>query len=695
MKWRLTLLVFLLMSMVCRAEEAPHVRVELISEHASVAPGSSFSLLLRQTIDEGWHTYWRNPGDSGAAPTISWDERSGVSISPFDWPYPERIAYGPLMNFGYHNEVLLPFQVFIPADFTGTSLSVSGAGRVLVCADICIPQQVSVDLTLPVGLTELDSESKEVFSRARSLIPTEIDLAAKVDLISENIILNLPLPISSADRVKRIEYFPYTLGLIENSAEQSFGLSESGLSIVLKKGFAFDDSENLDLSGVVVIEESSGKELVLSSFTVQAGKESVSRSGITDVSTEKMSVLAAILFAFLGGLILNLMPCVFPVLSIKILSLVETVNDSNHSLRLHGWVYAAGVIASFITIAALLILLRLGGESIGWGFQLQSPFVVAFLAYLFFLIGLNFLGVFDIGGSVMTLGDRGPASGYLGSFATGVLATVVAAPCTAPFMGAAVGFALTQSVIVSLLIFGSLGFGMALPYLLLTYLPKLLEKLPAPGRWMETLKEIMAFPMFASAIWLLWVLDLQVGPTGTMQIMVGLLVLGFAVWLLKLGESLKVKIPALVSVLVATYLIVELESSIPSKLKGAEPITVEESQNYSREQNPKGYDRQAVFAAVQRGPVFVNFTAAWCITCKVNEVNALNTSAVQKAMSLKNVTYFKADWTTEDPAITAALAEYGRSGVPLYLLYKKGADHADVLPQLLTKGIVLDALGKL
>ncbi|MCS5572790.1 MAG: thioredoxin family protein, partial [Pseudomonadales bacterium] len=413
--------------------------------------------------------------------------------------------------------------------------------------------------------------------------------------------------------------------------------------------------------------------------------------GHSEKNLTEMSVVLAILFAFLGGLILNLMPCVFPVLSIKILSLVDSVHSSGHSLRLHGWIYAAGVVASFVAIALILILLRLGGEAIGWGFQLQSPLVLALLAYLFFLIALNLLGIFEIGTSVMSLGGLGPSSGYLASFATGVLATVVAAPCTVPFMGAAVGFALTQSTMISLVIFGALGTGMAVPYLLLCYSPALQARLPAPGRWMQVLKEVMAFPMFASAIWLIWVLGLQTSPTGMMQVLAGVLLLGLAVWVLNNSRNAGMgRFIAALLIVGAVYPVIRLEVPEPDEMTISDSAVVShQAQEFER------YERQALTDAVHRGPVFVNFTAAWCITCKVNEVTVLSTVSVRQAMAANGVTYFRADWTSEDPVITAALAEYGRGGVPLYLLYRQGAERAEVLPQLLTKGTIIDALNRL
>ena len=617
---------------------------------------------------------------------MAWQTPVGVSVGDFSWPYPERIAYGPLMNFGYHDEVLLPLKIWVPEDFPEPVLVIQGVGRVLVCADICIPEQVTVDLTLPVGRGGIDADSVDLFTKARGLIPAVADLAAELVTKGKTLVLNLRLPITSADRIQRIEYFPFAMDLIENPAEQAYELSETGLRLHLQKGFAFDETENPDLSGVMVVQELSGQETIISSFTVMAAASGQSEENLTE-----MSVVLAILFAFLGGLILNLMPCVFPVLSIKILSLVDSVHGSGHSLRLHGWIYAAGVVASFVGIALILMLLRLGGEAIGWGFQLQSPLVLALLAYLFFLIALNLLGIFEIGTSVMSLGGLGPSSGYLASFATGVLATVVAAPCTVPFMGAAVGFALTQSTMISLVIFGTLGTGMAVPYLLLCYSPGVQARLPAPGRWMQVLKEVMAFPMFASAIWLIWVLGLQTSPTGMMQVLAGVLLLGLAVWVFNNSRNAGMgRFIAALLIVGAVYPVIRLEVPEPDEMTISDSAVVShQAQEFER------YERQALTDAVQRGPVFVNFTAAWCITCKVNEVTVLSTVSVRQAMAANGVTYFRADWTSEDPVITAALAEYGRGGVPLYLLYRQGTERAEVLPQLLTKGIIIDALNRL
>jgi len=683
MKW-LFLFSSLLAVSSANARPEPHVRVDLVPAVTSIAAGDSFDVLFRQHIDDEWHTYWTNPGDSGAAPDIKWTAPEGVSVSEFQYPHPERIPYGPLMNYGYHHEVLMPFSVSVPEDYSASVVELKGTGRVLVCADICIPEKVDVMMTIPIGETVLDDTVSDTFRVARAKVPVPIDVASSFQVDGDRIRLTVGLPAVQGNRIEVVEYFPFTPELIDNPATQLFSMSDEGLVLTLEPGYDFN-ADSADLSGVIVIHESVGEGIV-SSFEFRMNDDG-SPPGVLipggDRASDETGLLAALLFAFLGGLILNLMPCVFPVLSIKILSLVESHHDGG-SVRLHGLAYAGGVIASFVVIALVLIGLRAGGEAIGWGFQLQSPIVVSMLAYLFLAIGLNLLGVFEIGGTLMSLGNGGGREqGYLGSVSTGVLATIVAAPCTAPFMGAAVGYALIQSPATGVLVFASLGLGMALPYVLLCYAPALLARLPKPGQWMVVMKQLLAFPMFASAVWLLWVLGVQAGPDAMMQVLVGALLIAFALWLLNQSGNAIARLSALLLVLFAIY------------IGATQEARVMQSSVDSTEDGVGVYSIEALAIAKKKGPVFVNFTAAWCITCKLNEFNALDVDIVKRAFKDNGITYLKGDWTNEDPGITAALQEYDRSGVPLYLLYAKDAPRATVLPQILTQGIVLDALAGL
>lgn len=680
----------MLLALLSPVAMAGNVSATLVSETDAAVPGTIFWVALRQDIREGWHTYWRNPGDSGQATSIAWDLPEGVTAGEIQWPWPERIAYGPLMNYGYHGVVLLPVPLRIDADFAGETLELRAQGHWLVCADVCIPEDASLSLSVPIGSSARPSAAAAAFRQTRAVTPVDPGLRVRLEASETEIVLFVPVPGVSQARVSDVAFFPYTEGVIDNPAPQPFEVSDNGIRIRLKPGY--DYQPGVALGGILLVDEDAGEAIRLG-FEINPvpGAVGSSTSG-AGAGGPELSLLAAIALALLGGAILNLMPCVFPVLSIKILSLVSQSREDHSSLKVHGLVYAAGVVVSFVAIAALLIALRAGGLQIGWGYQLQSPIVVCLLAYLLFAVGLNLSGQFEIGTSVMGLGSRfAEAGGYGGSFFTGVLATVVAAPCTAPFMGAAIGFALTQNSFVALLVFAALGAGMAIPYLALCYAPRLLQQLPRPGPWMARLKEFLAFPMFASVVWLAWVLSLQTGSNGVLIAGGGMVLIGLGTWLL--GLRMRSQGAGLVRyVLVIFCLGVAL---------GAPTMLESETTLAGANQGPApGYDGpvatpysvDALRAARQDGPVFVNFTAAWCITCKVNEAMALSKSSIREAFADRQVTYLKGDWTSEDPVITRALSEYERSGVPLYLFYARSAGKAVVLPQVLTESIVLDAI---
>ena len=673
-----------------------NLEARLDSVATQIAPGSTFTLLLEHQIRPDWHTYWVNPGDSGAATTLDWQTPEDFTFGDIEWPYPERIPYGPLMNYGYHDQVVYPIQVTAPESLSGSRVTFDVKGEWLVCADVCIPERGELTLTVPVGdELVIDPELAAKAQAARQMVPQFVDVPVAVETIAgdevERINLSIDMPNLDAERVSSVQYFPYAESLIDNPSEQIVEVTDAGLSIGLTPGW--DYQPDADFAGILVIEEQAGEtrttafEIRPSGLPLAAGA-SLATGSSTEAQAE-LSLWTALFFAFVGGLILNLMPCVFPVLSIKILSLM---GETTH-LKSHGWMYTLGVVLSFVAIVALLIGLRAGGAEIGWGFQLQSPWVVGSLVYLFLLVGLNLSGYFEIGTSLMSLGAGSQnQSGYSGSFFTGVLATLVAAPCTAPFMASAIGFALTQSNLAALLIFTSLGFGMAVPYLLLCYSPGLIDKLPKPGPWMERFKEFLAFPLYASAIWLLWVLSLQSGANGVLVVGVGAVLLVFAIWLLKHLPKRSVlrfssQFVAMVMLLVAAY--------SPSQLgtvqatASAPVVTEEPSGNYET------YSTLKLDEYREEGPVFVNFTAAWCVTCKVNEAVALSTDDTMNMMTEKGVRYLKGDWTNEDPEITRKLAEHGRSGVPLYLLYHPDQADPVVLPQILTQDLVLNELQKL
>ncbi|MFN3238121.1 MAG: protein-disulfide reductase DsbD family protein [Pseudomonadales bacterium] len=698
-RFRLALFVWLLVALVSpghseQVDSPPsspvlntgNLQARLISVADQIAPGATFTLLLEHEIRPGWHTYWINPGDSGAATTLDWREPQGFEFGKIEWPYPERIAYGPLMNYGYHGTVLYPIEVTAPENLQGSEAVFNVKGEWLVCADVCIPERGELRLTVPVGDTlVLNSEAEQLALQARQKVPQFIGVDAQVRA-GDVIELQVAMPNLNPDRIQSVDYFPYAEALIDNPAEQKLKITKEGITLKLTPGWDYDASANFN--GILVVVEEAG-ETRTTAFEIRP-----TNAGAPPQATGEagLSLATALFFAFLGGLILNLMPCVFPVLSIKILSLMS---ETTH-LRSHGWMYVLGVVLSFVAIAGLLIALRAGGAEIGWGFQLQSPWVVGLLVYLFLLVGLNLSGYFEIGTSLMSLG-AGPQqqSGYSGSFFTGVLATLVAAPCTAPFMASAIGFALTQSNLAALLIFTALGFGMAVPYLALCYSPGLIKRLPKPGPWMARFKELLAFPLYASAIWLLWVLSIQTGATGVLVIGAGAVLLVFAIWLLKHlppNGGLRHFVQVFAFILLASVVYSPGQLSVA---QNTAPQSTDGSTETSAQRNYEAYSAARLAEYRQLGPVFVNFTAAWCVTCKVNEAVALSTDATTAMLAEKQVRYLKGDWTNEDPEITRKLAEHGRSGVPLYLLYHPDQSEPVILPQILTENLVLQALQKL
>ncbi len=662
-----------------------HLEAELISEVSSVKPGEPLWVAVKQVIRPGWHTYWRNPGDAGAQAKLDWQLPTGFTASEIHWPYPERIPYGPLMNFGYHDEVMLLVQITTPGTFDADEVRLQVKGEWLVCEDICIPEDAELELVLPVAdaMPHLVMEHAGYFQDARQKLPRDIGVGAQFSAAEDKIILSIQMSGLERSRIESVEFFPYGEGVLDYPRPQKLSVINDGFRLALTPGYRFDPLKS-NLDGVIVVTEAAGGGLQ-SAFVVQPSRSEV-------IESDEISLPLALVFAFLGGMILNLMPCVFPVLSIKVLSLIESTHANAGVIRIHALIYVLGVVSSFLVIALVLIALRESGEQIGWGFQLQSPIVIGLLCYLFVVIGLNLAGYFEFGTSLMGAGgglaDR---SGHSGSFFTGVLAALVAAPCTAPFMGAAIGYALTQNTFTSLAIFTSLGLGMAIPYVLLCFSPPLLDRLPKPGRWMETLRQVFAFPMFATSVWLIWVLNQQTGANGLLAVLTGLLLIVFAIWLLKrqvAGAGRWVgRFVALFLSVIALGLTGVVGTSSSASEETAEAVSIGASGLAA-----EPYSRERLEELVASGPVFVNFSAAWCITCKVNELAALSSDGIRLTFEKNNVIYLKADWTNEDPAITKALSEYGRSGVPLYLLYKKGSSRASILPQILTESIVIEAI---
>ncbi len=672
------------------------VRASLVAEPVAVAGATPFTLAVHMRLKPGWHVYWRNPGDSGLPPEVTWTMPAGFSPGAIQWPAPKRIPIATLMNYGYEDEVTLLVPVTPPPSLDPAEpVRIAGKLTYLVCETECVPGSADLSLALPVGTPASDPANAALFARARAAMPVAPVWPMRLSSVGERLRLDFAASGLKPKQIKSADYFPYGETVIDNAAAQTMTVDAQGLHLTLDRG----DPKSVPgaLPGVLVVEEAMGDSTVRLAFAygdepaaaapAVAPPPSTAPAPVAAPAQDQPTFAAAIVLALLGGLILNLMPCVFPVLSIKVLGLVRQAGESPGRVRLHGLAYTGGVLASFLGLAGLLIALKGGGASLGWGFQLQSPPVVAGLAYLLVAVGLSLSGAVSFGGRLAGIGDGlARRSGLPGSFFTGVLATVVATPCTAPFMGAAVGFALTQGPAVALAVFASLGLGLALPFLALTLWPGAVRVLPRPGAWMETLKQALAFPVYATAAWLIWVLAQQVDAKGLFVALMGVVLVGFAAWAWErgrdagpLGERIFQGLAGLAVIAVAVLgMGLAHERTAPGVLAAAEG-----TEAFSRARLDALRD--------EKRPVFVNLTAAWCITCAVNETTSLARPAVQAAMRAKGVTYLKGDWTNQNPEITKLLEEHGRSGVPLYLLYA-GPGAPQVLPQILTEGTVLDAL---
>ncbi len=663
-----------------------HTRATLMLSAERVRPGDKIWAALKLELDPGWHTYWRNPGDSGLPGSITWTMPNGVSAGDIQWPAPQRIPYGPLVNFGYDDLVILPVQITIADTLSGAqTLTLDATANWLVCAEICVPDEGSFRIALPLDPTTPTKPSADVaqINSALAQSPTPAPWPVAITRQGAEVLVNAGPGLRVAPTAQ-LTFFPYDSGLIDNAALQTTKISADQFTITM----AATESP-LDLpaqtGGLIVVAD--GQQNTAYSFSASAPAMPASATTPANMPATDVGLWLAVVLAFAGGLILNLMPCVLPVLAMKAFAFAAHGDEDSGARQRDGVAYTLGVMVTFGLLAAVLIGLRSAGSEIGWGFQLQSPAFVAVIAYVLLALGLNLSGVFGIGGGIMGAGESlTQRGGVTGAFFTGALAVIVATPCTAPFMGAAVGYALTQPPLVTLLVFESLAFGLAAPFLLLSLSPRVARVLPRPGAWMSRLKEILAFPMYASAAWMVWVLAQQVGPEGLAAALAGLIFLGFAAWLAGQAQrSGKVGLSAAFAVLslIAVGTLITSVANAPPAYSIA-PSGGAATEVYSP-------DRVNQLRAEGR-TVFVNFTAAWCITCLMNERVALSTAEVKQALIDEKVVYLKADWTNRDAEIARTLASFGRSGVPLYVVYRKGSAEPQVLPQLLTPGLVLAAL---
>ena len=678
------------LSATLHAGEASHVKVALIPEVRTIAPGTPFWVAVLLKMDPRWHTYWINPGDSGEPTKIKWNLPPGFEAGPIQWPHPERIELPPLVSFGYEGEAVLLVRITPPRDLkTGERVTLVAHVNWLECEELCLPGEATVSAVVPTGQSvENDPTRAQFFSEARARLPLDSgDWRFAAGSGRGFVRLAATPPLWLKEPVAEAEFFSERPGQLSNG-RSPWGRGDG----------AYVTDLPLSDESAAPVRRLTGV-LVSKSGWRGPGSERAIRVDVEigpAASASGPGLLGAIGLAFIGGLLLNLMPCVLPVLSIKVLSLVGHAEAPKGARMRNAGAYGLGVLVAFWTLAGVLIALRAGGEQLGWGFQLQSPPVIAGLASLFFLIALNLFGVFEVGMSLTRLGEKSvgkSGEGAGASFSSGLLATAVATPCTAPFMGSALGFALTQPAPAALAIFTSLGAGMAVPFVALAASPRLLRFLPRPGAWMETMKQALGFLLAATVVWLAWVLGQQTGSDGIAMLLAALVVQAAGAWVLgKWAVVTRSTTVRRTAGIVAVVLMVG-GAAAAVKLAGAggSPAQAAAMERWE----PYSEARVNELRAAGR-PVFVDFGAAWCLTCQVNERVALSAAAVLAKFQEKNVAMLKADWTSRDPAISAALTKLGRSGVPTYVLYSKDASAPPrLLPEVLTPTLVLDALDKL
>jgi len=683
------------------------IEVELLSETTNIVPGETTWLGLRLQPAEHWHTYWKMGGDSGEPTSANeWTAPEGTNIGELLWPAPHWLPFydTDLVNFAYEQEVLHPIAVTIPAGYEGDTVELSTLAYWNVCEQICIPGEQRLSITLPVAQSlELDAGNAQIFATAREQIPIiDHDIKSLIAVAGERVSLGFEASDAIFSDYTDAFFFPEQRRIVKPGPLRDVSIAGNLLQITHQQPRRMLEDLTA-VYGVLVLENEQGKR---AAYDFQNPAADANLTTIVPLAAANNSgseggggLMLYMLFALMGGFILNLMPCVFPVLSMKALSFAKNAGESVQKQRMDGLAYTVGVIAAFVALATVLIVLRAGGERIGWAFQFQQPWFLAFIVYVFFMMALSLSGVFEIGTSLMGAGGSlAQKKGYKGSFFTGVLATTVATPCTAPFMGPALGFALTQSWVVAMMVFVSLGLGMALPILVLSYMPSLTKYMPKPGVWMETFKQFMAFPLYLSALFFLWVLGNQVGVMGMSLVLGVCILLAFAAWMYQRRFSMGPILRTVNYAVGATALIAAIylmQTPFLQTVSLVQTASVDADGNSTQNYEVFSTARLDEIQAEGR-PVFVNMTAAWCITCLANEQTTLSTERVEQALLDNDITYMKGDWTNEDPEITAVLENFNRPSVPLYVLYPGDSSKEPIiLPQILTPGMVADAFASI
>lgn len=660
--------------------------VLLISERVQVTPGEELYLALDMRIRKDWHVYWRNPGDAGLSPRINWLQTPSVEVGEFVWPIPSELLVkkDEIMDYGYEDKLILPFRIRIPEDAVD-EIILRGEADYLICKKVCIPEITPVYIKMLVGDTPIDNnEDKKEIDESLTLVPSILDGSATLDTSADPWQLEVAVDQIDLEAVDYVRFFPYGHE-ITHAAQQPYAVTANKVFVSLTPSHV-DITQTL--SGVLVFEtdteERFGIEIQANQGTVLVKEPNgtLQPSASSELSIPMVELLIICFLALLGGLILNLMPCVLPVLSIKAFGMLQVATSGpNSALNLHGLLYTLGVLASFIVLALGFLAVRSSTGSANLGFQLQEPWIVTFLAIVMFLIGLWFSGLFELGSSVQNFGSSlANRQGGLGAFSSGVLAAVVGAPCVGPFLGVALGAVVTQPGNIVLMVFLVLGFGFALPFLLLSFMPTLMRLLPKPGPWMDTLKQLFSFPMFLTSAWLLAVLGALTDYMTVISVLVTIIGIWFLIWLLRKIEKPIFRVYIVIALFSGVVIpaLLDVEDVFPEQFAQAEKV---ETGNWSPEK---------VEELIEEGRgIFVDFTAVWCATCQLNKQTTLKRLGVRQAFAETGTVFLTADFTKKNPLIAEELKKYARPGVPMYLYYAPGSSIPSVLPEILNPKLVI------
>lgn len=698
-----TLICFIPLLIFATAGQAAPVKtdyatVELIAEDNAIVPGRTFDVAVHFDLAEHWHIYWQNPGASGLPPDLTWELPEGIEAGEVQWPIPKRIAMAGFVNYGYEagGTLIVPMRAAQSLEL-GAELTLKLDLFFLICKDACLPGDASMELTLPVAAASEKSERADAFGEARaSQAEVRNDWSVGVRLDGKALVLTILSDEIPAD----LYFFASVEGIIDPSAEQVLSYPEAGRAeLRVLADVPFLEAPLESISGLLQSSDNTwAVDLPLGDSNLLKTPTSRTVAGPKSVGLEHallaIGLPGFLALAFLGGLILNIMPCVLPVLSLKVFSMLKHVGQTRAEALRHGLAYTTGVVVSFMALAGALLALRAVGERVGWGFQLQSPGFVVVLTSVFFLFGLNLMGVFELGsrlvGADAKIAQRNDA---LGSFGMGVLAAVVGAPCMGPLVGGVSGIAVQANTATGLLIFGMMGLGLASPFLLLSVFPRLVAFLPKPGVWMESFKQGMGFLLMGAVVFLALVAGQQGGVDAIIVLLVVMLLCATAAWIFgRWAAPVRSKRSRWRATLIALVLVI---GSLAWAIPATKSVYVSFGENASTAEDSgqwQAWSTEKVDALLAEGrPVFIDFTATWCLICQVNKKVALRTSATTALFEEYNVATLSADWTREDSEITTALESFGRSGVPLYILYSADGE-VSVLPQSLTNNVVREAV---